>query len=77
MAKNKRTTRTIKWQDPESNPEWQSIEAIKTWCDNPKHCTNTGRVIYENDELLVISNEKNGLGEWGNKTLIFKSLIIK
>ena len=77
MAKNKRTTRTVKWNDPESETDWQSLEEIEKWAENRSPCSTTGRVVFENDEIIVLSHEKNGLGEWGNKTLIWKSLIVK
>jgi len=71
--------RKFVWLDHSSSSDWQSMAEILKWVENTKNkpCHTTGRIIYEDDMCLVVSNEGDGEGNYGLATLIFKALLIK
>ncbi|MEK7111948.1 MAG: hypothetical protein AAB875_01335 [Patescibacteria group bacterium] len=79
-GKNAKSTasRTIKWHDHASESNWQSLEDVKKWVEHTKKnpCVTKGTVVYEDKDVIVLTDGHDGNGNFGNTSLIFKKLIV-
>lgn len=76
--KKTRKTRRFQWLDHSSSSEWQTMAEIMKWVEatKSKPCSTTGRIIYEDEDVVVVSSETDGEGNFGNSTIIFKALLL-
>lgn len=70
---------TVHWHDHSSNNSWSSLEDIKKWVKETKEkpCVTVGVLIYEDKDVIVLTDGHDGGENFGNQTLIFKKLIVK
>lgn len=55
------------------------MDDIKKWVEETmKHpCETKGTIIYETDDVIVVTAENDGNGNFGNCSMIFKVLLTK
>lgn len=68
----------VKWKDHFSDSAWKALSEIEDWVkENSKPCTTRGTVIYQDDEILVLSASDDGGGNYGDLMAIYKNHIVK
>lgn len=70
---------TVHWLDHASDCVWKNLEDVKTWVKEQKKkpCVTVGEIIYEDKDVIVMTDGNDGHGNFGNTSLIFKKLIVK
>lgn len=69
----------IKWIDASSDSTWASPEEIKEWADkryNKDMCVSVGYIALETRKYVVVAGSIDGHGNYGERILIPKSLIV-
>jgi|GEM_PF-6963134 len=70
---------TVYWHDHASDSAWQSLDDIKKWVAETKKkpCVTRGEVVYEDKDVIVLTDGNDGGENYSNTSLIFKKLIVK
>lgn len=69
----------IKWIDACSDSTWASPEEIKEWAKKrygDELCVSVGYIVDETRKYLVVAGSFDGQGNYGERILIPKSLIV-
>lgn len=69
----------IRWKDHFSDSSWRDEDDIKEWVTKhkKKFCTTVGRIIYQDDDILVMCASDDGDDSYGDLMAIYKNHIIK
>ena len=70
----------VKWIDVNSESGWEELDASIIWADlsyGLEHCTTVGWIIHETKKYILMAASHNGAGEYGERVMIPKSLIVK
>jgi len=67
----------LKWLDAESKPQWESKDETDRWSNEIFTVTDVGWIIDENKTYVTICSQLSSDGDFGSKTKIPKSWVLK
>lgn len=67
----------IEWLDAESMAHWQNRDELEKWADETFVVVDKGWLVYENKTYVTICSQISLDGDFGSKTKIPKSWILK
>ena len=72
-------TYRVTWKDHFSDSSWKDDKEIKTWVEECKKelCSTIGAVVYQDDEVIVMSASKDGGDSYGDLMCIYKNHITR
>lgn len=72
-------TYRVTWKDHFSDSSWMDIHEIQEWVEKSKKepCITIGELVYQDDDVIVLSATDDGSGNRGDLMGIYKNHVIR